>query len=418
MADRNLFHVSHESILALVADPERDRIFYDDEDKGFGVRITKAGVKSFVQSYYINGVQRRFTIEQCGRITVTEARKRAGIIHANAKDGKDPLREKEEQTSAERGQKRVKELAEIYLKEWAAKRKKPKSVREDKRMINRHVIPKLGRKTVTEIDKPDIEKLHSDMKKTPYQANRVLALLSTMFNFAIDRKWRKGCDPQNPCKGIKRFDEEDHIVWLEPDELHALEDALDEYSDPSAANALRLLMLTGARPSEVLSAPWSQLNMKRAIWTKPSAHTKQKKTHKPPLSDAAMIILRKMQKEASGPYLFPGKEKDGEQQARTTVKNAWNMVCRKAGLSEQYFEMGKRGKPLPRWRARYRIYDLRHTYASHLVNQKVSWPLIGGLLGHTRPETTMKYAHVFEETMREATNDFTNVLKKPQQGAA
>ena len=216
--------------------------------------------------------------------------------------------------------------------------------------------------------KRDVKSLHKSLKKTPYQANRVLALLSTMFTFAVEDNQR----PDNPAKGVKRFKEDERETLFDREQLAALVIALDNYAEQDAANALRLLIVTGARPAEVMGAMWTMFDLRRGIWTKPSHHTKEKKTEHTPLNPVALLILRQMTEHKTGIYLFPGRD---PAQARTTLRNAWKQVCKAAGFAEKSFVKGKRGKLLPRWKPTVRVYDLRHTFASHLVSRNWSLPL-------------------------------------------
>ena len=258
---------------------------------------------------------------------------------------------------------------------------------------------------VSAVDRRDVEALKADLRATPVQANRVLALLSKMFSLAMDWKMR----PDNPAHAIKRYHEDRRENWLDSEQLQALATALDEYADQSAADAIRLLIVTGSRPQEVLTAEWSMFDLARAVWTKPSHHTKQKKTEHVPLSEAALMILRRMaaSRKDGDVHLFPGKQ-DGR--ARTTLKNAWRQVCRTAGMAKMCQVMGRRGKMLVRWRPAVRVYDLRHSFASHLVSRGASLYLVGKLLGHVRPETTTRYAHAADSALRDITNTFPDVL--------
>jgi integrase len=163
----------------------------------------------------------------------------------------------------------------------------------------------------------------------------------------------------------------------------------------------------GARPHEVMGAEWPRFELQRGIWTKLSHHTKQKKDEHVPLNPSAMAILQRMWKNTTGVYLFPGRDSN---RARTTLKNAWRQVCKTAGFVTEYSVKGKRGKPLPRWKPTVRIYDLRHTFASHLVSRNISLYLVGRLMGHTVPSTTQRYAHCSDAALRSATNDFTEAL--------
>src|SRR5262249_31982779 len=156
------------------------------------------------------------------------------------------------------------------------------------------------------------------------RANRVLALLSKMFGLSMEWGWRS----DNAAKGIPRYPEDKRETWLTVEQIEALLTALDNYSDQSAADAIRLLILTGAREGEVLSATWDQFDLPRGIWTKPSHHTKQKKIEHTPLSENALQLLRRMKKERTSPALFPGgrgsgKDGDKKKGARVTIRRPW-----------------------------------------------------------------------------------------------
>jgi len=417
------FHVAQKSVSDLQADPERDRIWYDDEIPGFGVRVTKAGVKSFILNYYAGKRERRFTIGRCDDVHANLARKEATDIRGKERD---PLAEREKKLAEEARAKAEKEradaaieaanantikaLADDYIEQHATAKKRKKSIYEDRRMLNKIIVPKLGALPVSEVSKRDVRSLHNSLRKTPYQANRVLALLSKMFTLAME----DGLRPDNPAKGIERFQEPKRETWLTVDQLHALSDALDAYDEQDAANALRLLIVTGARPDEVLTAEWPMFNLQRGIWTKPSHHTKERKPEHVPLNGGALLILRRMAEHRTGIHLFPGRESADPKKkrtARTTLRNAWRQVCKAAGLATEHSVIGKRGKPLRRWKPNVRIYDLRHTFASHLISRNWSLPLIGKLLGQVRPETTARYAHVADGAQREVALDFDNVIE-------
>jgi integrase len=269
-------------------------------------------------------------------------------------------------------------------------------------MLHRIILPRLGSQRLKAVGRRDIESLHASLKATPYRANRVLTLLSRMFTLAAEWGWWT----ENPARGVPRFHEDRRERWLSSEEIRRLLEALDEYEDQNAANALRLLLLTGAREGEVLKATWSQYDLDRGIWTKPSHHTKQKKIEHSPLSQAAHDLLTAMKtKDAAGP-LFPGANGN----SRVTLRRPWVQVCKAAGLVEPITLKGKR-RIITRYRPTVRIHDLRHTYASHLVSNGVSLQLVGKLLGHTHAETTMRYAHVADEALRDATDRFGNIFQ-------
>jgi integrase len=399
------FHVSQRSVKALKPPEKGSRVWYDDKAPGFGLCVTKAGVKSFVLNYSIAGRERRVTIGRWPEWSADAAREEARRLRVDVDSGTDPLRERE----VARGEKTLADLASDYIEQHALVKKRKKSVYEDRRMLENIVLPRMGKLRVSAIDTIDVEKIHNSLRKTRYQANRVLALLSKMFTFAMKRKMRL----DNPAHGIERFPEDRREVWLSREQLQAFALALDNYPEQDAADALRLLIVTGARPGEVIGATWPMFDLARGRWNKPSHHVKEKKMEDTPLNPAALMILQRMAKHKTGIYLFPGRDAGT---ARTTLRNPWRQACKAAGLATEYSVMGKRGKPLPRWKANVRVYDLRHTFASHLVSRNWSLPLVGKLLGHVRPETTDRYSHIADDAQRNVTNDFCEVLALPKVG--
>jgi integrase len=385
--------ITESTIKNLKTPKHGNEVTWDGEIPGFGVRITAAGVKSFVLSYRIHGVKRRYTIGRCSEWSAKAARDEATELKKAIRNGQDPLSLKRQQSS----EPTFNELTKQYLDEYAAKDKRPTSIRNDRQMINGLLIPRWSSIQIKAITKRDVDALHRSMKATPYRANRLLSLLSKMFNLAVEWGYRD----DNPARGVEKYHEDRRERWLNKEELSRLDEALTKYSDQSAANAIRLLVLTGAREGEVLKADWTQFDLKRGTWTKPSHHTKQRKIEHVPLGELALNLLRKIKPKASGP-LFPGADVG---KARVTIRRPWVQVCKAAGLSDAIEMKGKRRKII-RYKPTVRIHDLRHTYASQLVSNGVSLQVIGRLLGHTNPQTTNRYAHVADEALRDAANRF------------
>jgi integrase len=266
------------------------------------------------------------------------------------------------------------------------------------------ILPRLGLLKVDAVQPVDIDALHTEVGSSrPVRANRVVEVLRKAFNLAIRWGWRA----DNPASGVHRNHEEKRTRYLSAAEILRLSEALAAHPERNSANAIRLLMLTGARRAEVLGARWDMFDLVAGVWVKPSAHTKQRREHRVPLSAAAIELLREIQAQATNPYVFPGV--DGK--ALTDIKRSWLAVCRTAGLTEQgprrarngKIVIGKDGQPLMTWRATARIHDLRHTYASILASEGLSLPIIGALLGHTQPQTTARYAHLLDDPLRAAT---------------
>jgi integrase len=320
-----------------------------------------------------------------GAITAEIARDIAGRELGKIAGGGDPAEDRRQSKSNEAARRAVPTVAELcdrYLIEWAEVKKRASSVEDDRSMIEKIVKPALGGKRVPEVEQNDIAALHRKMKATPFRANRVLALLSKMFSLATGQ-WK--LRPDNPVRGLGRYDEPPRERYLTPAELGRLAAALAAHRNQETADAIRLLLLTGARRGEVLSMTWEQVDQNPGTWIKPSAHTKQKRVHRAPLSPGALAILdRRREQRAEGEvYVFPGRG-SGERPI-AELKSTWKAVTKAAQISG------------------VRPNDLRHSYASLLVNTGHSLPLIGALLGHTQVKTTQRYAHLADDPLREAT---------------
>lgn len=247
-------------------------------------------------------------------------------------------------------------------------------------MLEKIVLPAIGRLKVHEVRREDVDQIHRDISQTrPIRANRVAQLLSKMFSLAV--RWEYRAD--NPVKGINHNPEPKRARYLSNQELQKLSSALAIQLNQKSANVVRLLLLTGARRGEVLNATWEQFDLEAGVWTKPSAHTKQKEEHRVPLSTPALQLLSELRANAGpSPYIFPGRVPD---EPLKEIKNFWARLCKQAGITD------------------CRIHDLRHTYASILASAGLSLPIIGALLGHTQPNTTARYSHLFDDPLREAT---------------
>ena len=371
-----------KTVVERIKATDQDVVVWDNPLPGFGVRVKPSGVRSYIIQYRNRNTStsRRLTIGQHGPLlTLDQAKKQARAMLADAMRGEDPV---EIRKTARRAPS-IADLAVDYLERHAVPKKRPKSVRDDRAMLDNIILPKLGAKKVDAIGRRDVEAIQVGMKDRPYQANRVLSLLSKMFNLAIEWKWR----PDNPAKGIERYQEQKRERWLSDEELRHLCAVLDEHPNTRAANAVRLQLLTGARLGEVLTSRKEDFDLHRGIWTKPSHQTKQKRTEHLPLSAQALILVTLIieTSDAGSPFLFPGN-KPG--QPLREIKKFWSVVLREAGI------------------VNYRRHDNRHTYASHLVSSGLSLEIVGRLLGHTTATTTKRYAHLADDPLRAATDQF------------
>lgn len=360
----------------------RELVVWDETLEGFGVRIKPTGVKSYIVQYRnrTTGASKRMTVGQHGpMLTFDKAKKQALALLADAHRGADPVDERRTAREAPT----VTELASDYLERHAIPKKRPKSVRDDRAMLDRIILPKLRLKKVADITRRDVETLHIALRDRPYQANRVLALLSKMFSLAVEWQWRS----DNPVKGTQRYEEEKRDRWLSDDELRRLCAVLDGHPNQRAANVVRLQLLTGARLGEVLTAKKQDFDLVRGVWRKPSHQTKQKRTEHVPLSEQSATLLASVleRTDPSSPYLFPGNVPG---QPLRDIKTFWSSTLRQAGIES------------------YRRHDNRHTYASHLVSSGLSLEIVGRLMGHTTATTTKRYAHLADDPLRAATELF------------
>ncbi len=363
---------------------KNEQLIWDSELKGFGVRVFPTGRRTyFVQYRNQCGSTRRKKIGVHGVLTADLARDEAKKLLGDVAKGEDPSKEFQKAKLKPT----FEELASEYLEIYAKTEKKPKSFKEDKRMLESIILKKWRGKKVEEITTYDVQHLHHELRNTLYGANRVRALLNKMFNLAIQWNWTS----LNPVEGVNNYQEQKRNRWLNDEEVQSLYDVLDSYHNQSVANAIRLLVLTGARKNEVLGATWDQFDLEKGVWTKSEHTTKQKKMAHLPLSSQVISLLKKIKKKATTSHLFPGKV-DGK--PLQDIKKAWKTIITRAGLSK------------------VRIHDLRHTHASHLVSSGLSLSIVGKLLGHTQASTTQRYAHLADEPLRQAAEFFGAKVEK------
>jgi integrase len=357
---------------------------WDDQLKGFGVRITDKGTKTFIYTYRTrSGRQRRIKIGRWPTWTVEAARRSARELALKVSQGQDPQADRQ----ADREAPTMSDLAALYIEQHLPT-KRPAPAKTDRYAIERLILPAIGQLKVAEVSRADITKIHRQLsEQTPYRANRILALLSVMFSLAINQGWIDR--NRNPVTGLKRNQETARERYLTDDELSRLLSALADHHDQAAADAIRLLMLTGARRGEVLSMRWCDVDFDAGRWSKPAHTTKQKKTHHVPLSAPALSILARRQQMSTSTFVFPGRDGRGY---RVDLKKPWSSICRQAGIDG------------------LRLHDLRHSYASTLASAGLSLPIIGALLGHSQAATTQRYSHLIDEALRKATAKVGDVI--------
>jgi integrase len=363
---------------------QQEVFVWDSELKGFGLRVFPTGRRTYFVQYRNQFARtRRKKIGVHGILTAEQAREEAKKILGDVAKGDDPS----ENRGIAQSKKNMAELAHEYLEVYAKLHKGQKSCKDDERRINNVILLKLGTKKIEEVTSKCLQELHREFKDRPYEANRLMALLSKMFSLAIQWRWIS----ENPAKGVEKYHEEKRQRWLNDEELDRLLKVLAQYHNQDVPNVIRLLILTGSRMSEVLNAVWEQFDLQKGVWSKPSHSTKQKRFEHVPLSSQTLQLLFKMKKSSNSIFLFPGKV---EGKPIHTIKKAWHTIRTRAELPE------------------VRLHDLRHAYASHLVSSGLSLSIVGKLLGHTQAATTQRYAHLADEPLRAATEVFGQKVGK------
>jgi integrase len=409
---------------AATANSLGNEIFLWDADvKGFGVRVKPTGAKSFVLKYRVGTKTRRYTISKVGSpYTVEEARQIAADTLRDIRAGLDPMLTK----AAGREAMTIAELANLYLAEGPAEKpnKKASSWAADTSNIDRHIRPLLGRKSAKLLTQADIARFQSDVAvgktsadvKTKKRgraivrggkgtAARSLAVLGAMLQFGVGR----GILPANPAKGVKLFHGERKERFLSETEVARLADALAameiEGLNKNAAAAIRLLLLTGCRRDEILSARWEYVDFERKCLRLPDSKTGAKVV---PLAAAALELLATLQRADKGVWVLPGAPpKGGKPPVRdvrgsgpghyTGLQKAWEKVRERAGLPG------------------LRLHDMRHSFASFAIADGATLYMVGKVLGHKQARTTEGYAHLSADPVRavadRAANRIANAMK-------
>ena len=311
------------------------QLVWDAEVKGFGLRCQRRD-RVYLVKYRAHGRQRWYTIGKHGSPWTPElARREAKRILGLVAEGKDPADTKRKDRSAPT----VGLLADQFLAEHVEVKAKDRTFTEYRRLIERVVKPELGRMKVDEVRQSDIEKLHLKYRATPYQANRLVALLSKMWNWS----GRRG--DKNPCVGVERFAEQKRRRYLSSAELARLGAALaraeeERLTSPYVIAAVRLLVFTGARLNEILTLRWDHVDLERGWLNLADSKTGAKTVY---LNVPARQLLAALPRLEGNPFVVLGERRG---QHLVNLEKPWRKIRELAHLSD------------------LRLHDLRHSFAS------------------------------------------------------
>lgn len=348
---------------------------WDEELRGFGVRVLATGRKTYLVQYRQGGRTRRVKIGTHGNVTADEARKRAKELLGGIASGENPA----EVIATERRAPTIGSLCDRFLVEHVAVRCKPSTHKEYKRVVDLFIRPRFGAFKVADVSRADVAQLHHDFRHIPYQANRTLGVLSKMFNLA--ELWGLRAEGANPCRLVSKYPERKKERYLSREEIRSLGEVLDRCEADSTESksvvaAIRLLLFTGCRLSEIQKLRWEHVRPNHLALSDSKTGAR-----KVPLSSLAVAALSAVQKVDGNPHVIVGEL---EGQHLTDLQRPWRRIRKRAGLQD------------------VRIHDLRHTFASLAVSGGMSLPMVGKLLGHTQVQTTARYAHLADDPVREA----------------
>ena len=353
---------------------ERERVVWDDDLKGFGVRVHPSGRKVFIVKTRYRGRVIKMTIGPEGAVSPAYARVRAAEIITDARAGKKPAGRKSDGPT-------MSDLGKRFLEEYVPVHCKASTAEEYRRSVKLFIDPRIGKLRVPDVQRSDIAALHHDMRETPYQANRTLGVLSKIFNLA--ELWELRPDGSNPCRHVKRFKEEKRERFLSDEEYRRLGAALREIEQDGSETAaviaaIHLLMLTGCRLSEIQKLRWEQVDLDTGELRLPETKTGAKVVH---LGGPAIAVLRALDRPEDNPWVIAGRKPGSH---LTDLQHPWRRIRARAGLDD------------------VRIHDLRHSFASGGLLVGEGLPMIGKLLGHTQVQTTARYAHLANDPVKAA----------------
>jgi len=370
MANRTTAQKLTKRLIDATPCPPAGQVFLRDaEVPGFGVRLTKSG-KVFILEKRIHGRMRRLTIGPYGPLTLDHARAQALALTSAIISGHDPAATRQ----AARQELTWGELAALYLDRHAAPRKR--TAANDRHMLRRYCASWQTRR-LSSLSRQDVARLHSQIGATaPYAANRVVALIRTMFTLAQVWGVYRG---ENPATGLALFPEHARDRFVQPHELPRLFEALRAEPNPYISTALVVALLTGARRGEVLAMRWTDLDLAQALWRIP--HTKAGRPHYLPLPRPVVARLRALPRLQDNPYVFPGRDGQGH---LVNITKAWARIRARAGLHD------------------VRLHDLRRTLGSWLAADGASLVLISKALNHSQVATSAIYARLQLDPVRQA----------------
>lgn len=382
-----------KTLVEAIEPENKDVLLWDSEIKGFAVKVTPKGKRSYILKYRVGGGRagktRKPTIGIHGidGMTTDKARKIAGEWKGIVNTGGDPSGERQ----AYRKAPTLSDLKERFIEDYAKPHKKASGVEQDERNFRVHIIPKLGADTkVKDVTRQDVMRMHNAFRDTPSAANRALKVLSKAMNMAEVWDMRPG--GSNPCTHIKRFKEAKRNRFLSLDEFGRIGKALSDMEKQgvemrSFINAVRLLVFTGCRRGEILSLRWDEVDFPNHCLNLQDSKTGPKRVL---LNLMAYDVLKNIEAVKGNPWVITGRNVGGH---LADMRKPWARLMKMAEIKD-----------------RVTPNTLRHSFASVAVGSGQSLEITGKLLGQTQKATTERYAHLADDPLKRTNEAIGNEI--------
>ncbi|WP_310637795.1 tyrosine-type recombinase/integrase [Delftia acidovorans] len=358
--------------------------YYDSALKGFILEARPSGGKTFYLRYHdSHGKLRQCKIGDAAAVSYDKARQKAMRLRSEVELGGNPLEERQ----ALRAVPTLAEfIRETYVPHIHLHRRNFQSTLS---FIKCHVLPRFGAKHLDEITTNMLAEAHQDLRTKGYalaHANKIPILFKIMFNLA--RKKGIPGSESNPADGVVLFKPNNAKErYLSAAETQRLHEALSQCGSPQLKSIVALLLLLGCRKRELLDARWEDVDLERRNWRIPLS--KSGKAQSIPISDRALEVLRGLPRWSGCPYVIPNPD---TKRPFGNLFYLWDKVRKEAGIAD------------------LRMHDLRHTFASNLVNSGQSIYVVSKLLGHSQIKTTARYSHLADETLMSAVDAAAKVV--------